>query len=153
MGRASDLVIEGFIRFITMAAIPVVICAGVLYVLVSECVSVLVCVCVCARIVEVNSTYIHIQCTNYLPPPPHTHTHTLIASECGIVQPPSVRSVGSCEHGPQPDLDGPPHRPHLLLPRQSYSSVTCHLQCRRIHQRLLHPCQRNPVGVSDITMM
>ena len=36
VGRASDLVIQGFIRFITMAAIPVVICAGVLYVLVSE---------------------------------------------------------------------------------------------------------------------
>ena len=38
VGRASDLVIQGFIRFITMAAIPVVVCAGVLYVLVSVCV-------------------------------------------------------------------------------------------------------------------
>ena len=35
-GRASDLVIQPFVRFISMAIFPVVICAGVLYVLVSN---------------------------------------------------------------------------------------------------------------------
>ena len=34
-GRASDLVIQPFVRFISMAFFPVVICAGVLYLLVS----------------------------------------------------------------------------------------------------------------------
>ena len=34
IGRAHDLIIQGFIRFITLAAIPVVVCAGVLYLLV-----------------------------------------------------------------------------------------------------------------------
>ena len=35
-GRAFDLVIQPFVRFISMAIFPVVICAGVLYVLVSN---------------------------------------------------------------------------------------------------------------------
>ena len=35
-GRASDLVIQPFVRFISMAIFPVVICAGVLYILVSD---------------------------------------------------------------------------------------------------------------------
>ena len=34
-GRASDLVIQSFVRFISMAFFPVIVCAGVLYVLVS----------------------------------------------------------------------------------------------------------------------
>ena len=34
-GRATDLVIQPFVRFISMAFFPVVICAAVLYVLVS----------------------------------------------------------------------------------------------------------------------
>ena len=34
-GRAVDLVIQPFIRFISMALFPVIICAGVLYLLVS----------------------------------------------------------------------------------------------------------------------
>ena len=34
-GRASDLVIQPFVRFISMAFFPVIICAGVLYLLVS----------------------------------------------------------------------------------------------------------------------
>ena len=34
-GRATDLVIQPFVRFISMAFFPVIICAGVLYVLVS----------------------------------------------------------------------------------------------------------------------
>ena len=34
-GRASDLVIQPFVRFISLAIFPVVICAVVLYVLVS----------------------------------------------------------------------------------------------------------------------
>jgi len=33
-GRASDLVIQSFVRFISMAFFPVIICAGVLYLLV-----------------------------------------------------------------------------------------------------------------------
>ena len=33
-GRASDLVIQPFVRFISMAFFPVIICAGVLYLLV-----------------------------------------------------------------------------------------------------------------------
>ena len=32
---ASDLIVHGFIRFVTMAVIPVVICALILYILVS----------------------------------------------------------------------------------------------------------------------
>ena len=35
-GRATDLVIQPFVRFISMAFFPVIICAGVLYVLVSH---------------------------------------------------------------------------------------------------------------------
>ena len=35
-GRATDLVIQPFVRFISMAFFPVIICAGVLYVLVSR---------------------------------------------------------------------------------------------------------------------
>ena len=35
-GRAIDLVIQPFVRFISIAIFPVVICAGVLYVLVSD---------------------------------------------------------------------------------------------------------------------
>ena len=34
-GRATDLVIQPFVRFISMAFFPVIICAGVLYLLVS----------------------------------------------------------------------------------------------------------------------
>ena len=34
-GRASDLVIQPFVRFITIAFFPVIICAAVLYFLVS----------------------------------------------------------------------------------------------------------------------
>ena len=33
-GQASDLVIQPFVRFISMAFFPVIICAGVLYILV-----------------------------------------------------------------------------------------------------------------------
>ena len=33
-GRASDLVVQPFVRFISMAFFPVIICAGVLYMLV-----------------------------------------------------------------------------------------------------------------------
>ena len=36
VGRATDLVIQPFVRFITMAFFPVIVCAGVLYVLVSS---------------------------------------------------------------------------------------------------------------------
>lgn len=36
VGKASDLVIQPFIRFISMAIIPVVVCAWILYLLVSE---------------------------------------------------------------------------------------------------------------------
>ena len=35
VGRAHDLIIQGFIRGVATAALPVAICAGVLYVLVS----------------------------------------------------------------------------------------------------------------------
>ena len=35
-GRATDLVIQPFVRFISMAFFPVIICAGVLYVLVGN---------------------------------------------------------------------------------------------------------------------
>ena len=38
-GKAIDLVLQGFIRFVTKAIIPVVICALVLYLLVSKTVS------------------------------------------------------------------------------------------------------------------
>ena len=37
VGSALDLILQGFIHAITMAAFPVVICAGVLYLLVSMC--------------------------------------------------------------------------------------------------------------------
>lgn len=36
VGNALDLILQGFIHAITMAAVPVVVCAGVLYLLVSH---------------------------------------------------------------------------------------------------------------------
>ena len=39
-GRATDLVIQPFVRFISMAFFPVIICAGVLYLLVRHCITV-----------------------------------------------------------------------------------------------------------------
>lgn len=35
VGRSFDLVIQGFIRFVTLACLPVVLCAAILYFLVS----------------------------------------------------------------------------------------------------------------------
>ena len=37
VGNALDLIIQGYIHAIATAAIPVVVCAGVLYILVKEC--------------------------------------------------------------------------------------------------------------------
>ena len=45
VGRAHDLVIQGFIRGVTIAAFPVIVSAGVLYVLVSilHCIVTILC--------------------------------------------------------------------------------------------------------------
>ena len=61
VGRAHDLVIQGFIRGVATAAFPVAICAGVLYVLVgalhcapvyTDLIDLIECVTLCANLIS-----------------------------------------------------------------------------------------------------
>ena len=90
-GRATDLVIQPFVRFISMAFFPVIICAGVLYMLVS-------------------GPYSHrYQCNE---------VHTISAGGNQSLGPPGVFANCISEHSSEPDVDCSAHLAHTHLPTE-----------------------------------
>ena len=77
IGHSIDLVVQGFARFVFLGLIPVILCGGILYLLVS--------------------CYVYIICD--------TRSHLPTGDQSDVIQFGGVPTSISGQHGPQPDMD------------------------------------------------
>ena len=105
----------------TRAIIPVVLCALVLYLLVG------VALCMC--------TAYHFKCLSQV------GGHKTLGQVC-------IPATGSSQYGTEPDLGGSAHIHHLCLSKPLVPTVSYHIQCGWVHQRVLHRKRQNHLGVS-----
>ena len=129
VGRAYDIVLQGYIRFASIALGPVFVAVSVIYLLVSSFVT--------------PPSYSFLICV--------LNVH-IIVNQLRIVQLCGLSSSSSCQHCPEPDLDSSSDCPHLLRPRNSIPSLSNHFSCGGIFQWFLHTHWGHALGVI-ITMI
>ena len=115
-GRAYDLVIQPFIRFVSMSFFPVVLCGAVLYVLVG-------CSCSCS--------FCLISCHNL----PFTDGRQ---TSLGL---PGISAGCADEYSPHSSLDSFSDVDNSSISKESVSSLSHHCFCYRIHCWFLHTNQ------------
>ena len=108
VGCAYDIVIQGFIRFASIALGPVFIAVSVIYVLVSTI------IIIPPKLAIAN------HCTEIM---------TITADKLGLIQFFGLPSSSPCQRCPEPDLDSSSHSPHLCCPWSSISSLSGHISC------------------------
>ena len=119
-GRASDLVIQPFVRFISMAFFPVIICAGVLYMLVRS---------ILLQILSLNIYLSVYLCFLF------TDGQQITLGLPGVY----TSCCGEC--CPQSSLDSSSDMAYSDIPPKGHSALSSHFSCSWFHQWLLYTHQ------------
>ena len=129
IGCSYEIVVQGFIRFASIALFPVVVSVAVIYLLVSSTLF--------------QSSYCEPSLTQSWPVfAPYAVGKLWILWHLGIP------SSTSCQRCPEPNLDSSSHCPHLCLPWPSIPSVSGHCSRGRILQWFLYTHWCHALGVS-----